>query len=352
MISHLRVLNFQCVDEFDEDLSPGVNVFMGRSGIGKSARAIRPLKWLRFNRPLGESYRRWNTDRTLVEVTTLEGNTISREKSDKDNLYKLDGKEFRSFGQNPPDEVLLALNLNPINFQFQHDPLFLLSMTQAELSKTLNEIAGLDDIDISRKRINSMLFRGRQEANRLLNDKETLEKELDKYKDIDKLEDEVMVADRAMKEATDLVNKHYFVVRVLDKIDKVTTEEDKYRNIEEAEREVSKAVDRTNSARKSLEEELGLRKILAKINVVDKELKLYAKLENASRDLDSTSRVAEESADLYDRLGEISEIYRNLILSIQKETELTVEWEKLNDEFNALMPEVCPLCGTKLPMRS
>ena len=88
----MRIQNFQNVVLFDEELSPGLNVFAGKSRVGKSARSIRPFRWLWTNRPLGDKAKAWirkGTNFMSVEVWTSDGYYIQHYLSQKDHYYKL-----------------------------------------------------------------------------------------------------------------------------------------------------------------------------------------------------------------------------------------------------------------------
>lgn len=198
MLKSIALKNFQCHGDKSFDLHPGVNVFCGKSGQGKSAGAIRPIKWVVFNRPSGEAFRKWGTKETEVTlvVDTQGGNapdvTVSRLKSDKDNLYKVGDKELRAFGQKVPEEVSALLNMGDLNFAFQHDPLFLLASSPTEVARILNELAGLDQIDEVYGRMGKLLHADRQEVARWKGLKSTHQQALAEYEKLDELEGSVV----------------------------------------------------------------------------------------------------------------------------------------------------------------
>lgn len=134
---------------------------------------------------------------------------VARCKNGKDNWYELehpigsDVQYYRGFGQSVPEPISAFLNMSDINFQFQHDPLFLLSNSPAELSKTLNAIAGLDVIDHTQSKINARYLADK----RLVTTKEQSvtewEKELAKYTSTDDLEVELILLDGLVQEVVD-----------------------------------------------------------------------------------------------------------------------------------------------------
>jgi hypothetical protein len=76
----------------------------------------------------------------------IDEHTVTR-KAGKTNLYKLDSKRFWAFKHEVPPAIQKLLNLELINFQSQHQPLFWFSLTPGEAAKELNRVVDLDAID-------------------------------------------------------------------------------------------------------------------------------------------------------------------------------------------------------------
>lgn len=147
MIRSIALQNFQSHDSSLLEFDPGVNVIVGDSDGGKTA-ILRALNWILTNRPTGEAFRRYGSDKTIVTVGTSEG-SISRIRSNKDNLY-LDGsgEKLAAIGTSVPEPVLKLLKMDPdINIQRQLDAPFLLSCSPGEVAQRLNASVGLDEID-------------------------------------------------------------------------------------------------------------------------------------------------------------------------------------------------------------
>lgn len=176
MIRNLQIKNFQSHKDTELDFDPGVNVVIGSSDSGKSS-IIRSLNWLVFNRPSGDSFRRYGSDSTQVWLN----GSIARIKSDKTNSYKLDDDDFKAFGQGIPEEVQQALNLSEINFQFQHDPPFLLSKSPGEIAKYLNQIVNLEKIDSSLLNANRRIKSINTDIDYKKAEIKKLEEEVDEY---------------------------------------------------------------------------------------------------------------------------------------------------------------------------
>jgi hypothetical protein len=172
MIKRIRLIRHSKHLLFDEELSPGINAFIGRSGAGKSAAIPRPLRLLCFNRPLGDSYaynpkimglpgNKYDGGPTSVEIWLEDKGRIARIKGKDENYYELEGFDAKliGFGNGPPPlEITKALNMGEVNFQNQHAPPYLLSTTnEAEIARTINAFANLDDISDSLSRVNAIL---------------------------------------------------------------------------------------------------------------------------------------------------------------------------------------------------
>lgn len=77
MLKFLNIKNYQSWAEGAFNFHPGLNVIIGLSDSGKSA-IIRALRWLVWNRPLGNEFQSDWGGETSVNLTTTEGITISR----------------------------------------------------------------------------------------------------------------------------------------------------------------------------------------------------------------------------------------------------------------------------------
>lgn len=143
MIEKVELLNFQAHRKLVIDLAP-ITSIVGPSDVGKSS-IIRALYWLAFNRPAGTSYRRHNTSTMSVSVT-VDGIKVKRVRG-KSNRYVVAGEKLQAFATGVPPQVSNALQLQSTNFQLQHDAPFWFSETSGQVSKELNKIASLEDMD-------------------------------------------------------------------------------------------------------------------------------------------------------------------------------------------------------------
>lgn len=145
MLEKLTIENFQLHKKLVIDLSPTVTTIVGASDKGKSS-IIRAILWLATNSPSGDSFINWDAKSTTV-TQQVDGREIQRHRGKTANTYSLDGREFKAFGNDVPEEVLELLNLSEINFQQQHDSHFWFCETAGEVSRQLNRIVDLSVID-------------------------------------------------------------------------------------------------------------------------------------------------------------------------------------------------------------
>jgi exonuclease SbcC len=147
MLSALTLVNYQKHKLLEITFDQNITTIVGSSERGKSA-IIRALVWLALNRWNG-SKKDIHSGATFAKVKLkVDGREVVR-KSGKGNLYRLDKKVFRAFGNQVPQEIAKLLNVSEVNFQEQFEPHFWLSQSPGEVSRELNAIVDLDVIDTS-----------------------------------------------------------------------------------------------------------------------------------------------------------------------------------------------------------
>ena len=155
MFKRIEIKNFQSHKNTVIDFDKGINSLCGESDNGKSA-VIRAIRWLVDNRPLGTDKlnSNWNKDfkeDMSVKIFTDKG-WVERIRNKKRNGYTIclndkEPVELSAVGTDVPSEVKEFLNLSDINFQYQFDSPYLISMSAGDASKYLNNLIHLDSID-------------------------------------------------------------------------------------------------------------------------------------------------------------------------------------------------------------
>src|SRR5690606_23498632 len=134
-LARVRIRNYQ--SHADTVLEPApagqLTVIVGPSDVGKTA-ILRALRWLYFNRPQGDDFRRVGTEHTMVTVETTDGRTVTRSRSAETIGYVVDGIILEGFGLDVPLEVQETTGVRPVqiageelevNIARQLDPPFL-----------------------------------------------------------------------------------------------------------------------------------------------------------------------------------------------------------------------------------
>jgi exonuclease SbcC len=200
MIKTLQVQNFQSHAKSTLHFDPGVNVIIGPSDSGKTA-LLRALRWLIWNRPQGDAFRRNKGGDTEVRVQLSGGIEICRLRHDNENAYSIGGQILRSLGAGVPDEITKALNINDINLQEQMDGPFLLNRSPGEVAQHINQVAHLDQIDSSIATVSRNI---RRQKNTITHYEEQLrqtETKLQQYAYVDSLQEELDEIDQWDEEA-------------------------------------------------------------------------------------------------------------------------------------------------------
>jgi len=146
MFEKLIVQNFQNITKTEILFAPDCTTLVGRTDAGKTAR-LRALNWLMFNEPAGTSFIRQGQEDCRVILYLDNGHKITREVGPHHNVYRLDGKVFKAFGRNVPDDIVQLLNVGPVNVQDQISLPYFFCLSPGQVSKELNGVINLSVID-------------------------------------------------------------------------------------------------------------------------------------------------------------------------------------------------------------
>lgn len=143
--------NFQTHKKRVLDLTPGVNVLVGRTDVGKSS-LLRGLRWLCLNQPRGDGFVRWGKSGVGVGCE-VGGRTVVRVRRGKHGYYEVDGKRFDALNGTVPRDVQDVLRTADVNFQRQIDPPFWFTLSPGQVAKEFNKVVDLSLIDQALDRI-------------------------------------------------------------------------------------------------------------------------------------------------------------------------------------------------------
>jgi exonuclease SbcC len=145
LLESLELEDFQRWDRLLIEFGPGVTCLQGPTDAGKTA-VLRALRWLVLNLPLGGRFTRHGQS-SCRALLKLDGRELLRLRGKDDNLYSLDGEDYRAFKADVPPAVSQLLALGEVNFQRQLDAPYFLTLPAPEVSRQLNAVVDLGVID-------------------------------------------------------------------------------------------------------------------------------------------------------------------------------------------------------------
>lgn len=298
-MKRIELKNFQCHKDLELILEPGVNVMVGPSDTGKSS-VYRALYWMAFNRPSGDSFLRHGAKEVSVTVESEE-HSVVRKKSKTVNEYEVDGQVQKAIGTDVPGPVNQVLNLQPINFQGQHDAPFLLSETAGEVGRMLNRMVDLEEIDRTLAGLNR--------------------RQWDLTRDID------------------LTQSH---------TEEMRRQRGMYDRVAAMEECLGKARKAAEQVRQTQAEAGALNRLLSDASRHRSALDAFPDtsameeaLKRAGRQRDTAEKAREKAEGIGELVGNIGQLQESIRLKQKKEQEL-------EEAFKEEMGEVCPLCGQKV----
>jgi len=296
--------NFQSHHYTELEIGPGVTAILGDNDSGKTA-VVRALRWLLWNRPSGDSFRSHWGGTTEVSLKIPERGTLSRIKDKTVNLYRINDSELKAFGNNVPEEVSQFLPINYINFQFQTDPPFFLSLSSGERANLLQKVTKLDILSKANSWILKQIRNLHNSAKGLDLKIIQLEEELSRIPNLVEIQQDIQELKNQENRAEELSNSIQSLTEIIEDINKI-------------------------------EVELG-------------KLKPYMILRNEINELLKLHQ------DMKVKQGKLQKLQESIssILAIQSQLDtLNKELEKARKEWNERMPEICPLCGQKFPKKT
>ncbi len=350
-IYSLIIHNFYSHKHSEFKFSKGTNVLIGLSDSGKSS-VLKALNWVFFNTPSGNSFQRWGTTETWVEVVFWDNenkHTIRRELVKGKNVYYMDNyAPFKAFGTTVPEEIQKVLNINSVNVQSQISPHFLLSNTPGEVARHFNRVARLDEIDRATTNVNSWIDSIKQGIQHKENDLKENIKKLSTFEYLEKLEIEMDVLEGMEVQENGMRSNFKQLTKLTDKISGVADEIKGYSKILEMETSIDCIIDLISTEKELEMRYLKLKKNVRSINSIQTEIKaqehmvLACPLIDAILELHDTVR---EKTQSINRLGMLVES----ISDKKSEVDYSIDsFDRLHKQLDDNMPETCPFCEKPL----
>lgn len=343
MIKKIQIQNFQSHKDTTLEFSNGVNIIVGTTDSGKSA-IIRALRWVFFNKPMGESFRStWKGD-TSVQVLFSNGQ-IERKRTNNFNGYILGDSEFKALKSEIPKEISDFLNVNNINLQSQGDNFFLLSNTSGEVASHFNKIANLDTIDIANRNIKSWASNVSKRLNSLEETFKEKQKELLQYDYIDKFEVDLEVIENdstKLKEFRKNITKLTSLLSSINEINIELEEESIILEIETDLNSIFSLKDKINQLNIDYE---NLSFLLGELNQNEKSINVYSKYIKIESTLEEIQNLINEKKEIEKEKDILENLLYDLSLNLQEIKIKEKLYDRLHKEFEDNMPDICPLCN-------
>jgi DNA repair protein SbcC/Rad50 len=351
MLYSLTIHNFYSHRHSEFKFAEGTNVLIGLSDSGKSS-VLKALNWVFFNTPSGNSFQRWGTDETWVEVVFCDNeikHTIRRELVKGKNVYYMDNyAPFKAFGTTVPEEIQKVLNINSVNVQSQISPHFLLSNTPGEVARHFNRVARLDDIDKATTNINSWVDGIKQSIRHKENDLKENIKKLTSFKYLVKLEVDLEVLEDMAAQENGMRSNFKQLTKLTDKISGVSDEIKRYSKVLEMETPINRIIDLISTKKELEMRYTKLKKFTHFIENIQTEINtqehmlLACPLIDAILELHNTVREKTQSINrLGSLVGSISDKKSEVDRSINS-------FDRLHKQLDDNMPNKCPFCEKPL----
>lgn len=281
MLKRVRIKNFRKHKDLELNFTPGLNCITGMSDQGKSA-IIGALRWCWKNKPDGFGFKTWKTkksDPTYV-ISEFDNCTIHKERNDSEHFYKINGREdkYEAMRGNVPEEVINLVNIASYCFKTQHEPFFLLWDSPGEVSKKLNEAAGLTIVDDILNLSKSKEKEAIKEVEKLGKDIEEIEKELGQLfyivaarkmiENLSGLQDDNERLDKLISQVESLVSD----------IQKIDSEMNKINNIVKLERRINKITEELENIIDIENDIESLTQLILQVNLGDEQMNQFEKL--------------------------------------------------------------------------
>lgn len=343
MINSVHIKNFESHKDTNIEFSPGVNVFIGLSDNGKSG-ILRDLYWTIRNRPLGDNFRTWETDITESRVV-LDNNIVLRTKGDSTNTYHLNDAELAAFGNNPPEEIIDAFNLNDINIQEQSDPIFLVSSSPGDVAKHFNKIAGLFKIDTSIKEANRSVKETNSEiklCKRTIKQKEKEEKEYNKW--LPMIEQRINKAQQTESLKNEYKTKINKINDALYKLEGIEKNIQEYIIKLKLKTNIEKVIELSNKKQACIDESNTIKKIVQSIKNINDSQKIKQEQLKLKTNIENVLEFYKKIDAIKSKIKKIDVCCDRILSKKRKMKELTLKKEELQKVYTENLPDTCPLC--------
>lgn len=329
-------------------MHPGVNIIVGNSDSGKSA-IIRALKWLVLNRPGGEAFRSHWGGNTHVGVE-FDDYHISRNKGDVNSYVLREASEeevvdFTAFKTEVPEEVVRALNMSPVNYQFQGDQSFLLSNSPGEVANHFNAIANIGQINAALSNLNSRILSVGRELENTTREIEQLGESMNAYDHLPKFEAELEVLEMMVGDFKRLGKTNSKLVSILNQLtelDKELVNRDQIQSIIN----LIESIEDWYNKRRQIQQDIDkLTVVMDGLVELDLILASQSKLDKLMVDYETYVLFAQTRDSLQKDFSNLSAILTRMDDVLRDQVRDERELARFEKIYHDNFPEQCPLCN-------
>lgn len=221
MLNKIVIKNYENHKETIIEPSSMVTIISGDSNNGKSG-SQRGCIWAINNRPSGyEPIKPWNAKNKDVTEVILEFDDVrvSKRRSDDFHEYRInEQKPLIAFGTGVPEEVTDALNLGTFNIQGQHDRFFFIGENSSERARMLNEIAGLEIIDKSTSKINSIVTETNNKIKKVDKEIKETKDNLKNFESLDRIEKLILEIESSNDQIEKIEKENKIIEKIINEI--------------------------------------------------------------------------------------------------------------------------------------
>lgn len=351
MIKSLSLENFQSHVYSALFFHKGVNVITGVSDSGKSA-IIKAFNWIINNRPSGEDFKNWNAsekDQMAAEITT-EDNSIAIMRNNNKTIYTTKDQTFSAIKTDVPEEIKNILNIADYNIQTQFQSYFLLQDSPGEVARKLNELVGLDIIDILYKNIASEI----RETNSLIvsskNERDSINEDLKKYENLADIEKIIKTIEKTYQENAVIESSLSFLKEKSTLLEEIKTERNKLNTIlclESKQISILKEIDENQITWNYINNLKTVLKNLTELKEETEEDTMWLEIEKPCIDIlnqiEQLSETSSKQNELTSSIKTFTNIKDQQKRETQKRNESKIQYMKL-----LTTAKICPTCASKI----
>lgn len=320
MISRIEIQNFQRHSKTVLDLSEGLNIISGSSDQGKSS-ILRALHWCFLNEPRGFDFKK-NGSRgaVIVKVIFTDGTWVERLRDSNTNQYTLfDGNKetvLKALGSGVPVEVTNLTRITDQNIQSQFSNFYLLNESAGQVASQLNEKVGLNIIDTSLSKVNSIIKKDKKDIEYKDEDYKDKKEQLKGYDNINVLDSRIANIESRFED----VSNFEVLLQAETLVDRIEAIEYKISTLPVLDKFIIEKTKTLISEYDKVFNFIRLSDIIDRITYIDSELYSISELKYSYEGIST----------LKEKINKVGEL-NNMCTDIMR---LLSEHERINDAFN------------------